>query len=260
MKRILVISDTHCGSQVGLTPPAWQTSTTHGLVWDKYVEIVKSLAPIHTIVVNGDTIDGQGYKSAGIDLITTDPYIQQEMAAQVIEVARAKNLVILAGTAAHTGVNGLSLDIDRGVLDIAKNLAKNRYKSAKYYLQCDLHVDNIIINFRHFTGARGNPTTRRSTGVLDQVWEEIRVAKGRKERCADILVRSHVHYHVYSGDTDNLVVITPALQLEGSKYAAKLCNGITDWGVVYFDINGDDYTWGRILHKWPEIADTTHTV
>jgi len=57
-KRILVISDTHCGALTGLTPPAWQIKT-HGKTHtrrNKWAEtMVRLITPAQALVRIGTT-------------------------------------------------------------------------------------------------------------------------------------------------------------------------------------------------------------
>ena len=115
-KRLVVISDLHCGHAVGLTPPAWQwavdgDTTEHRAkfgrvqreVWDWYSQTIGSLRPIDILAVNGDAIDGTGVRSGGTELLTTDRQVQTDMAVKSIQEASAKTIVMTYGTAYHTG-------------------------------------------------------------------------------------------------------------------------------------------------------------
>ena len=72
-KRVVVISEEHCGHLAGLTPPQWQVaykpkSDTKRNKWAKlqrdlwgfYEKTIEELQPIDILINNGDAIDGRG--------------------------------------------------------------------------------------------------------------------------------------------------------------------------------------------------------
>ena len=91
MKRILVLSDLHSGSQCGLTPTPWQVkktpaSTRHNkfadlqaIAYDWYLKKINELGKIDICFVLGDCVDGQDKKGSGVGQITTDLEEQAEM-------------------------------------------------------------------------------------------------------------------------------------------------------------------------------------
>ena len=123
MKRVVVISDLHCGHIVGLTPPDWDSKAEETgaeylakawkqrrHIWDFYATTIKKLQPIHTLIVNGDAIDDSGEKVAGRELKIPDKNEQVRCAADCIRLARAKNILMVYGTGYHTGKD---VDFDR---------------------------------------------------------------------------------------------------------------------------------------------------
>ena len=113
-KRVVTISDLHCGHEFGLTPPAWQykndghpriakAAKFQRALWSFATEALDDLKPIDVLICNGDAIDGKGDKSGGIEQITTDRLEQCEMAAEFINYAEAKQVRLLYGclTAGH---------------------------------------------------------------------------------------------------------------------------------------------------------------
>lgn len=67
-----------------------------------------------------------------------------------------------------------------------------------------------------------------------------------------IVGNSHVHYHNYAGGPDWLAMTTPALQGFGSRYGARRCTGLVDFGFVIFTVNKGTYTWQPIIAKLAE--------
>ncbi len=77
-KRLVIISDLHCGHRAGLTPPDWQSDFRKNSktqrnkfaelqreLWQFYADTINDLRPVDVLVVNGDAIDGKGSLSGG---------------------------------------------------------------------------------------------------------------------------------------------------------------------------------------------------
>lgn len=254
MKRILIISDTHCGSRSGMVPPRWQTTDLQTECWDTYTGWIKELRKeqeIYAIIMNGDAIDGV----RGLDKVTTDFVEQMDMASEVIEVAKAKHLRLLAGTDAHTSPHGSEMELERPILEKCQILAEQhgrKYESVDYSLAMQFVVDDVRLNVRHHTSPRNMPQTRGGTGSSDALWDEISAARGLQDR-SDIIVRSHTHYFVCYQDCYKTLLITPSLQLSNANYAIKKLNGHSDWGICWIDIEDDDYSIGHKIKTFPGI-------
>jgi hypothetical protein len=88
MKRVLIMSDLHCGHRVGLTPPDWQYRPgvrskwrkIQQACWNWYANEIEEAGPFDVVIVNGDAIDGRGERSGGTELLTTDRHEQVEIA------------------------------------------------------------------------------------------------------------------------------------------------------------------------------------
>ena len=73
--RVIVISDTHCGHEYGLTPPAWHRKLADRALaesidnWNWFKQMVDRMRPYNVLIYNGDAIDGRGEKSESSELI-----------------------------------------------------------------------------------------------------------------------------------------------------------------------------------------------
>jgi len=246
-KRVVVISDLHCDHRVGLTPPTWQIVdnkiyrhflTFEKEVWRFYKDTIKEIQPIDILVVNGDCIDGKGERSGGTELLEADRNIQCDIAAECISICKAKEIVMVHGTPYHVGVTE---DFERNVAEKvnAKKIGGHEW----------LDVNGTIFDFKHHIGSSTIPHGRATAILRDQLWNDLWSLDDGQPK-ADILVRSHVHYHVYAGDPSHLVMTTPALMGYGSKYGIRKCSGKVDIGLVHFDVdNKGGYTWGSHILK-----------
>ena len=252
-KRVVLISDFHCGHVVGLTPPSWDAEMEHAqlkkahdmrrLIWQFYADRLRRLRPIDILIANGDLIEGKNEKQGGTELICADRLDQAEMAADCIMEAKAKTVLIAYGTGYHTGRDE---DVERVVA--------SRTNALKIGSRDDIDVNGTIINYRHFISGSQVPHGRFTALAREQLWNALWSERGEYPR-AHVILRSHVHYHVYAGGADWLGMTTPGLQGYGSKFGARIMSGIVDIGLVHFDVSGpNDYTWESHLLRLPLSA------
>lgn len=241
-KRLVVISDTHCGSRAGLTPPEWQFPKGHDhdrekfrreqqIMWDWYVSCAQCLAPVDILVCNGDMIDGKGDKSGGTEQLTTDRRQQVAMAAECIAAMKPRNVVLIYGTAYHTGADE---DWEAVLGDRIKVLKIGGHEWVK--------VAGVMFDFKHKTSRSVIPHGRLTGPMRAALWNALWAERGIEPR-ADVIIRSHAHFFVHGGDGHRLVMITPCLQGFGTKYGVRECEGFVDIGLVSFDCEGGKYSW-----------------
>lgn len=251
MKRLVVISDLHCGSNVGLTPPEYkheepdeesqEDKETREKMWEFFSRNIDELKPIHRLVVNGDAIEGNNYKESGSGLIVARKDRQWEMAAEVMNYIDAEKVLIIHGTSYHTGY-------DTEYEDNCLPLLNAQIKESGDHVQKT--IDGVTFDFKHRVSRSIIPHGRFTAIAREQMWNVLEYAEG-KTLYADVIVRSHVHYHVYAGRSGRLMVITPGLQAPGTKYGIKVCTGDVDVGFIYFDIEENGaYTWGSKMMKF----------
>jgi hypothetical protein len=248
MKRVVIISDLHCGHLVGLTPPAWHINNDGKLykiqkeLWGFYTQAIDSLKPIDILIVNGDAIDGKGARSGSTEARTADRYEQCKMATECIEYAGAKKIRMTYGTPYHVGQEE---DWERVVAD---NVGA-KIESHGFY-----NVDGVVFDCKHKIGSSSVPHGRGTAIKREKVWNLIWESRKHQPK-ADVVVRSHVHYFDMDVDsiTDAIGIVTPALQGYGSKYGARQCSGTVDIGIVYFDVENGDSGWpGYIKADLPQ--------
>jgi len=248
-KRLVVISDLHAGHRVGLTPPDYQwkanKNAEHGVYkcakiqracWKWYKEAMLALRPIDVLVVNGDAIDGRGERSGGVELITGDRRHQADMAAEAILLAGAKQVVMVRGTPYHTGQKEDWEDV------IARKVRACKIGNHEW-----VNINGIVFDFKHKIGRSTIPHGQFTPQARDWLWNALWAEAGFQPK-ADWLIRSHVHYARdcggWSGDRRWVALTTPALQAMGTRYGARECSNLVDYGFNSWDItpNGS-VTW-----------------
>ena len=244
------MSDLHSGHRCGLTPPDWwyprgvrqKWRDIQAACWKWYAKEIDARKPFHAIIVNGDCIDGRGDKSGSTECITTDRNEQVEMAAECIRYAQSKNtkVVIVRGTPYHTGE----------AEDFEDALARevNALKIGNHEW---VEVGGVVFDCKHKVGSSTIPHGRHTAIARERMWNQLWADRDESPR-GDVIVRSHVHYHIYNGGPGWLAMTTPALQAMGTKYGTRQCSGIVDFGFVTFDIDGGAYTWEAVTAKLKE--------
>jgi len=234
-KRIVVISDLHCGHQVGLTPTKWQYSPdldTHRgkfgemqrQMWGWYEKTINQLRPIWTLVVNGDAVDGRGEKTEGVEQITTDMDEQANMASACIKLANPRKIIMTYGTPYHTG-SGCDWENKVAATVHAEKIGGHE----------SIDVNGLIFDFKHFVG-NSNTLTKATAIARERLWNTQWYLEGSLP-LAKIIVRSHIHCDHFTGDSKWMGITTPALQGFGSRYGIRKCSGIVRIGMTYFDID-----------------------
>ncbi len=250
-KRVLVISDQQTGHDLGLTHPSddFDDGTTHYLVrraiWEWYEPLVKRLKP-YIVIQNGDAIDGKGKRSGGTEQLTTDMIKQCKMSVRTLKVIPGKPRFFMSyGTGYHTGDAEDFEDVIANSKDI---------NVIKIGAEDTIDVNGLLINYRHHVGSSTVPYGRHTQVAKEKLVNSLWATRGEYP-LADVIIRSHVHYHNFCGGPGWLAMTTPALQGYGSKYGARRCTGVVDVGMVHFDIwSKEKWEWKAHILRFPAEA------
>jgi hypothetical protein len=248
MKRLVIMSDLHCGHRAGLTPPEYQFNKERNkfgqwqaTLWDQYTEAIEKYQPIDWLVINGDAIDGKGERSGGTEQITVDRDEQTDMAYKCINAWDCKRVSLTYGTGYHTG------NEEDWEGELAATLM------AEIHSHAFIDVDGVVFDIKHHVGSSSVPHGRNTAISRDRLWNMLWQERGLQPK-ATVLIRSHVHYFIYNGDARVLNMVTPALQLPSSKYGGRRCSGTVDCGFVVFDCEDGKYSWTAEIFDLSFIA------
>ena len=196
-QRLLILSDLHCGSVYGLTPTGWwntesaependalavRTAPERKACWEWFSREIKSLGKINKLVLNGDAIEGKAKRQEGLELLTADEGEQVKMAKRVIDFVGADEAAAIYGTAYHTG---MGVDWERFLGDsLAFPIGGQDYYK----------INGTTFDFKHHLSSSSVPHGRHTPLSREKLWNLLWAAKGEFP-LADVLIRSHVHYH-----------------------------------------------------------------
>jgi hypothetical protein len=233
MKTIAIVSDLHCGSKAGLTPPDWRISKAHPAVramqeqcWRAYAGMLRKIGHVDICVCNGDAVDGKGPRSGGTEQREPDMLEQCRQAIACLEAVKADRYLLTYGTSYHGATAG-GEDLEQVVAS-----ALEAEIHGHYYLD----VEGVTFDLRHAVGGSAIPHGRHTAIAREHLWNQL-WAERRQVPGAQVVVRSHVHYHTYAGGPGWLALTPPALQAPGTKYGSRLCSGTVDFGIVVFKVN-----------------------
>ena len=244
-KRGIVIADPHCGHLAGLTPPSWQSKehtksktkrnkwvVLQSEMWKHYKYLLKKFGPFDFGLSMGDLVDGAGHRSGGVELITSDREEQADMAVAVHDQVRLHankgfSWVGVYGTAYHSGTE-----------EDWENIVADRAGFKKIGSHEWIDVNGCIIDCKHHVGGSTIPHGRHTAVAKERLWSVLWAERALTPK-ANVILRAHVHYHAYCGGPGWVAMTLPALQGMGSKFGARRCSGLVDWGLTVFDIATD---------------------
>lgn len=240
-KTGIIVSDFHCGHLFGLTPPPYQINPDDDRqlgkaaewqqkTWDWYSGELAKIGHVDRLIVNGDAIDGNGARSGGTELITTDRRRQVEMAKACIDQADYDAITIIRGTGYHTG------DAEDWEDVLADTLGTHAQDHAW------LEYAGCVIDCKHHIGSTSVPGNAPPALGRESVWNLLWAEKQLQPK-ANVIIRSHLHTYYYTGFDDWVAIVTPALQ-GWTKYGGRRMSKTISFGFLYFEISDEgEFTW-----------------
>lgn len=225
--KVLIASDTHCGHDVGLTPPDFNwtppKAASHAehknhqfrsIAWDWFAKEIAATGPFDVAIWNGDLVDGKGEASEGSE--DQEMPTQVDMAISVVRFVNAKRNYFVRGTPYHTGKSKTTWE------DTVAGVIGGEIGDEGHYI-----LNGLSINAKHKIGNASSPVSRYtalgSSLVKQMLWAET----GQQPK-ANLIIRSHIHRCSNVGDAmmNKAVWVTPALQGLGSVYGGRQVDGL----------------------------------
>jgi hypothetical protein len=245
MKKIIVISDTHCGHVAGLTPPQFQLSKFEESsvkrnkwadlqreLWMQFENLIEKYKPFDLGFDLGDMIDGKGSRSGGTELITSDRNEQVDMSVFTHNYIRDKSndgfkWVGVYGTAYHTSGEGG---------EDWETLAAEKSDFTKIGSHEWVDVNGCIFDLKHHVSSSSVPHGRHTPVAKEKLWN-ILWAEQSYQPTSNVILRGHVHYAAYCGGPGWVAMTLPSLQGMGTKYGSRYCSGLVHWGITIFEVD-----------------------
>ncbi len=221
MRSIVIISDLHCGSIYGLTPPEYfktYRSSIQREAWDAYISMARRWGAPDVLVVNGDAIEGTQSRQGGAELITSDRNVQSDMAVDCIRRWHADEILMTYGSKYHVGEQ--AEDFEYNIAQRVKATIEGRL----FFM-----LGGMTFDVRHKVGSSSIPHGRATALIREMMWDLMKAAEDTGPKVS-VVVRSHVHYHIWIEQPGRVMFTTPALQLSRGRYGARECTGETHWG------------------------------
>lgn len=229
MKRVVIVSDFHCGSTYGITPPSEFKASHHRKLheetWKEYMRIVRQWHQPDILIINGDAIEGNQSRQGGAELLTPDRSVQCDMAVKVIKQWEAKKIYMAYGTPYHVGQE--AEDFERG---IAQRLGA--VIEGHLYLK----IEGLVFDIRHKISTSVIPHGRATALLRELMWALLKEVADTGPK-VDVIVRSHAHYHISIKQPGKQAIITPGLQLARGRFGARECSGEVHWGAIRLTID-----------------------
>ena len=200
----VIVSDTHCGCQLGLYPcdadirldngGAYQPNLVQQVMWgwwrefwDEWVPDVTKGNP-YAVVVNGDLIDGVHHNSVG--QLTHNLDVHRQIAVEVFRpIVKLCNghFFVVRGTEAHGGQAGCNEE------SIARELEARPDSSGKFSrYQLPLRIGRSLVHIKHFIPGCSSQDYMNTapTKIFNKAHTE--ASKWHRE-APQAIVRSHRH-------------------------------------------------------------------
>ena len=201
-KSILVLSDLHIGSKYsvcsdepeidsgGSYRPSYNQKKLNK-AWFECVDMIQQKP--RALVINGEPIDGDNFKSLGDSVWSTELNDQLNDAEKMLNTIKRDEIIFVRGSGYH---------VTRGATNFEKTLARKmgarKYRSvmgettdADY--EANVKLNGKMINFTHHIGYSGW-WQYRTTSIAREL---VKMHFQHKDNGfhTDLLVRSHVHYY-----------------------------------------------------------------
>ncbi len=227
MNTAIIVSDLHCGCQLGLCPSSGVTfdeggkylpNTVQKKIWKQWEYFWNTWVPDVTrgekycVIVNGDAIDGSHHNST--HQITHNITDQRKMAYDILKPVADKTdeLYMVRGTGVHDGESGREMEALAKELGAIPNKAK---QYARYELWKELAGGQCLVHALHHIGTTSS-AAYEATAVHKELIEAFVEAGRWKERAPDVVIRSHRHrFFKTEIATENdraMSIVTPAWQ------------------------------------------------
>lgn len=265
IERLVILSDTHVGSTVGLWPGAhaiegggeysaneyqrWLLKC-----WQEMISEIASFEHKPTIVMNGDPVQGTSYRDG--QLITNKTDIQQRAAEEMFKPLRAlaARWFQVRGTEWHEGKAAEHVELLAKALDAERDPSSGQWTWWELYLA--LGKGGPVVQIAHHVGVSSVPWYEATVPLRDTLMLLAELWRFYGERAPNVrmVVRSHRHRFIYvNAPPDIHVVVTPAWQLKTAFAHRRASAMLPQIGYVVIEWDGADLMVKPRLFELPDL-------
>lgn len=269
---LLVVSDLHCGSTVGLCPERialddggeYLASKAQRWLWQCWESLLRRADALRSehcaelyVVFNGDMVDGNHHGTTQI--LSGNPSAQAAVVDACIRPVldlKPSRIWFLRGTDVHVGQSASAEErIASGLRKDKRPVVGDEDTGTASHWNVKMEIHGTRLDFAHHGRVGTRPWTKPN--VTANLAAEIfytHAAAGRPH--PHIAIRSHMHQCVDTHDQHPTRVIqTPAFQLATSFIHRIAAGSIADVGGVILTLNGPDVNVEKVVFK-PEGPKT----
>lgn len=274
---MVVLSDLHVGSTVGLWPGAHRVEGGGEYranvyqqwlmeCWGQMLAEVASFRPRPIVVVNGDSIQGVNYKDG--QLITNKVDVQVRAAFVLLEPLRklAREFYMVRGTEWHEGKSAEHVEGLAESLRAKPDPSSGQFTWWEIYLGLPSLAEmggdgdaeqehKPVIHFAHHVGVSSVPWYEATVPLRDTLMLLAELARFYGDRAPDVrmVVRSHRHRFIYVlAPPDIHVAVTPAWQLKTAFAHKKASSMVPEIGYFVVEWDGQDLVVKPRIYALPD--------
>jgi len=262
-RAIVVLSDLHGGSTVGLWPGehaiegggvyrANQAQQWLHRCWQDCVAQVRAMRPKPIIVLNGDAIQGINAKDGQIIGATVSTQVDAMYTLlQPLRDACAR-LYIVRGTEWHDGKAADNLEMLAQRLDATPDPTTGQ----KSWWELYLNVGGPVIHFAHHIGTSSVPWYEATVPLRDTLMQLAELARFYGDQAPNVrlVVRSHRHRFIHvQAPPDLQTFVTPAWQLKTAFAHKKASAMLPQVGWVLVEWDGQDLVVKPRIYNLPAL-------
>lgn len=217
IKTAVIISDLHCGSTVGLLPPAFVTedgneisqNTLQKWLWECWIYAHDYKTKLlgkdpHCLIVNGDCVEGNHHRT--IEIVAANEGEHVRIAEQCLAnvCSQAAKSYFVKGTECH--VKGVETFLAKTC-----KAEKNPETQIPIFDRLDLNIMGNLMSVRHHFPATSRSYLEASQHSI-QIGNAVNEAVRAGDQAPTILVGAHRHRTGHYCDGNRLTVVTGAWQ------------------------------------------------
>jgi predicted phosphodiesterase len=257
-QRVLIIGDTHIGSDVALSPEELILKSNNRIlaneiqlaILQEYYDMIDDVGTVDLLILNGDLVEGTNYYGEGAGCTTTSMSAQDKVAIDLLSQIKFRKVVGCVGTKYHGKCNP---NHDQTVIEGLGGVCMD---------EISMNIEQTRIYANHRTPVRMTQWESRPQSIAkDMLLNELNAMDFGHY---DIICKSHVHYYIALDQGTSVGFVCPCWKGRDD-FAKGACNPFAfnpSIGYVMFDIETDgSFAWTKsVKHLKGNSAIKTYDI